>query len=303
MPWPKWEGEHARLVAALLAHAAPLPGIADPRAAETLAWQIVASLRRERYYELVQAKPVAPERADPNHPSFDAERAVAHHVQTSDIDEGGWLIFLMTHFARPADTAWLRLRDVYGCLGAGKWDWPTVNADPKAFESWLATNWTRIRGKFGNHRKYESLRPDSDRPTSSVVSGYLRWIGAQGHARFFADVTRRAGNDPNTIFDVLYRDLDVPTFGRLAKFDYLALIGRYRIASITPGSAYLKGATGPASGARMLIDGVTGVRSSLPSLQARLDELDRDLKVGMAVIEDALCNWQKNPTRFIHYKG
>jgi hypothetical protein len=38
-------------------------------------------------------------------------------------------------------------------------------------------------------------------------------------------------------------------------------------------------------------------------LQARLDVLDRDLGVGMAVMEDALCNWQKSPDRFVHFKG
>jgi len=34
-----------------------------------------------------------------------------------------------------------------------------------------------------------------------------------------------------------------------------------------------------------------------------LDELDVDLRVTMKVIEDALCNWQKSPTRFVHFKG
>ncbi|UYW29689.1 hypothetical protein OKC48_23830 [Methylorubrum extorquens] len=284
-------------------HAAPLPGVVDPCALEVLAWQFVASLRRESYYRQIQAKPVSADRADPNHSSFDAERAVGYHVRQGDIDEAGWLIFLMTHFARPADTGWLRLRDVYGRLGTGRWDWATVSANPAAFAAWLAANWMSVRGRFGNHRKYESLRPDSNRPMAAVVAAYVRWIGPDGHARFYGDVVRRAGNDPRVIFDALYQDLRVPTFGRLAKFDYLSLIGRYGVAPIEAGSAYLKGATGPAMGARLLLDGRRDGPSSIDRLQAGLDALDGDLKVGMAVMEDALCNWQKSPTTFVHFKG
>jgi hypothetical protein len=45
----------------------------------------------------------------------------------------------------------------------------TVSANPAAFTSWLATNWRKVGGKFGNHRKYESLRNDSDRPGLEAV--------------------------------------------------------------------------------------------------------------------------------------
>lgn len=32
-------------------------------------------------------------------------------------------------------------------------------------------------------------------------------------------------------------------------------------------------------------------------------DLDGVLGVGMQVMEDSLCNWQKSPTRFIHFRG
>jgi hypothetical protein len=93
------------------------------------------------------------------------------------------------------------------------------------------------------------------------------------------------------------------SFGRLAKFDYLSLLGRYAIVPIDAGSAYLDGATGPIRGARLLLDGTPSGPSSASTLQTKLDLLDADLKVTMKVMEDALCNWQKNPTRFVHFKG
>lgn len=301
--WPSRRRVHQRIATALAHHSAnrrPLLGIVDPRALDTLAMQMVASLRREDYYQLAQSKPVSAGRADPNNPSFDAERAVAYHMQQGNVDEAAWLIFLMTHFARPADTGWLRLRDVYGQLGAGIWDWATVSANPAAFTNWLNANWQQVRGKFGNHRKYESLRPNSNRNMGRIVTDYIGWIGNQGHVQFFASATRRGGND---LFDALYREMSVTSFGRLAKFDYLMLLKRYGLVPIAPSSAYLDGATGPRSGASLLITGTPNGITRASTLQGMLDDLDADLNVGMAVMEDALCNWQKEPLRFMHYKG
>ena len=304
--WPSWETERGRIVAKVRQHSQEvrsLPGISDPIALDTLGLQFVASLRRELYYTQVQRKAVPARRADPNSPSFDAERAVAYHVQQGNIDEAAWLIFLMTNFARPEDSGWRRLKDIYGKLGVAIWDWQTVSADPAAFRSWLADNWRDIGGKFGSHRKYESLREDSRRGTGKVVESYVAWVGPDGHATMFAKAVQRTGNDPHAIFDALYRSLNVKSFGRLAKFDYLSLIGRYSIAPIDAGSAYLHGATGPARGARLLFDGRSDGPSSERTLQRMLDALDVDLQVTMKVMEDALCNWQKSPTRFVHFTG
>ena len=302
--WPNKEKERARLAKELGAAktALGLKGLPDQATIDTLALQFVASLRREDYYRLVQAKAVGADRADPNGTFFDPERAVAHHMQQGNVDEAGWLIFLMTHFARPL-SGWQRLKDVYGRLGAGRWDWATVSADPNAFYAWLGANWQAIGGAFGNHRKYESLNPAASRPMRRAVADYLAWIGQAGHAAFFANAVRAAGNDPHTIFDHLYRSLVIRSFGRLAKFDYLSLVSRYGLAPIEAGSAYLDGATGPGRGARLIIDGSATSSTSNAAAQRKLDALDGTLKVGMAVMEDALCNWQKSPKKFIHYLG
>lgn len=303
--WPSRNSEHQRLVDELKTAKMTqgLKGLPDDKTIQTLAMQFIASQRREDYYRLVQRGKISAKRADPNSGSFDAERAVAFHMQHGNVDEAGWLIFLMTHFARRPDSGWRRLQDVYGQLGNGLWDWPTVSANLASFNQWLAANWMNVGGMFGNHRKYESLRPTAKRPMQRAVADYLAWIGPGGHAAFFASAVLAAGNNPHTIFDHLYQSLTISSFGRLAKFDYLSLIGRYGLAPIEAGSAYLNGATGPGNGARLLIDGVRTSGSRHQALQQQLDVLDSRLKVGMAVMEDALCNWQKKPNHFIHYVG
>lgn len=303
--WPSRDAERLRIRHELVVarNALGLVGIPTDAEVDTLALQFIASLRREDYYRLVQQKPIAAHRADPNSPTFDAERAVAYHMQQGDVEEAGWLIFLMTHFAWHAGTGWRRLRDVYGRLGNGIWDWAAVSANPAAFYQWLGANWANVGGAFGNHRKYESLRPNASRSMAAVVADYLRWIGPNGHQAFFGAAVHAAGNDPHTIFAHLYHSMNVVSFGRLARFDYLSLIGRYGVTPIEAGSAFLDGATGPARGARLLLDGNRASGTANDVLQATLTLLDQRLQVGMAVMEDALCNWQKSPTVFVHYVG
>lgn len=96
----------------------------------------------------------------------------------------------------------------------------------------------------------------------------------------------------------------VHRFGRLGRFDYLTMLGKLGIAPIEPGSAYLwHNATGPLAGARLLFGGATSARLGARTLDARLEELDRHLEVGMQTLEDALCNWQKRPAEFVLFRG
>jgi len=81
------------------------------------------------------------------------------------------------------------------------------------------------------------------------------------------------------------------------------MIGKVGLAPIEPGSAYLQGATGPLLGARLLFGGRTGAALGRSSLDGWLVELGAELGVGMQVLEDALCNWQKSPGRFRRFRG
>ena len=304
--WPKRKARKREVIRALQNHSRhirPLPGTSDANALETLAMQFIASMRREDYYRFLQRKPISALRAHPNSPHFQPERAVVCHLQNSNIDEAAWLLFLMTHFAKPIDIDWLRLQDVYGMLGCGIWDWPTVSQNPAGFRDWLSNNWQSVRGRFGNHRKYESLRPDSNRNMARVVEDYVEWIGPRGHQHFFAHIVHHVGNDPTTIFEYLYNTMSVISFGRLAKFYYLAMLGRYRVAPVVAGSAFLNGASGPVRGARLLFDGRPDSTTRADTLQTYLDDLDADVRVGMTIMEDALCNWQKSARHFVHFKG
>lgn len=281
-----------------------LPGVVADAARDTLAMQMVASLRRLDYTNIICERDISPNRADPGDPMFDPERAAVWHARGGRLDEAVWLVFLATHFGKHLVHGWRRVRDVYSGLGNGAWTWQQVSAYPAAFRSWLRANQHRIGGGFGDHRKYESLNPDSPVGTAAVIASYVDWIGPErSHTKRFAELVRAGGNNPHSIFDCFYDDMKVARFGRLGKFDFLAHLGRLNLAPIEPGSPYLAGATGPLRGARLLFGGDPAARLSEETLEGWLLELDAELGVGMQVMEDCLCNWQKSPARFIHFRG
>ncbi len=137
------------------------------------------------------------------------------------------------------------------------WTWDRVSKCPKAFRQWLAANEAALRAdgvsrRFGNHRRYESLSATSANGTAAAVQSYVDWVGpARSHWALIQKAHTEVGQDPFATFDYLYQSMSaVRRFGRLAKFDYLTMLGKLGLAPIEPPSAYLNGATGPLGGAQ-----------------------------------------------------
>jgi hypothetical protein len=303
--WPSRSRKLEQLAKGLLKFSkdeTALIGITDELARRTLAKQMIASLRRLDYTTALKQRDIHPDRADPASDLFDPERAAIFHARNGNFDEAIWLILLSIHFGKHRKHGWRIARDVYSGLGSGRWTWKRVAGQTGDFRTWLRANRENIGGAFGNHRKYETLDADSRSSTALVIESFAR-LCSPSPSGYFAALARATGNDPERIFDAAYRSLTIARFGRLAKFDFLALIGRMDLAPMKPGSAYLRGATGPLRGARLLIDGDRHSRTNPDDLDAILQRLDRTLDVGMQVMEDSICNWQKSPRKFVHFLG
>jgi hypothetical protein len=292
-------------------HIRKLPGIRAAANRKAFIEQLVESIHRVKYVLVIRKRNTAKARADPSSDLFDPVKAAVLHHRAGQIDEACWLIFLFVHFGKHGRTAYRLARDVYGRLGsASHWDWAQVSANPQRFRKWLAIHEKALRGSdgvvrhFGNHRRYESLDASSPNGTGAVVESYVAWIGvAKSHEVLIQSAYAHAGGDPRKTFDHLYHSMSAVTrFGRLAKFDYLAMLGKLGLAAIEPGSAYLQDATGPMRGARLMFGtsrmNATSLNDSLSQLASQLG-----LDFGMQVLEDALCNWQKSPAKFIPFRG
>jgi hypothetical protein len=246
---------------------------------------------------------------DPSSDLFDPIKGAVLHGLAGQADEAFWLVFLSVHFGRDRRSGWRLVRDVYGRLGdASYWTWNRTSSDPQAFRRWLASNIAAFRGngrRFGNHRKYQSLDAWTPAGTGAAVETYVGWVAPPRTHRMLIEAAReQAGGDPRRAFDLLYRSMAVvKSFGRTARFDYLTMVAKVGLAAIDPGSTYLEGATGPLVGAELLFGVNVSASFRRSTLDTWLVDLGAELDVGMQVLEDALCNWQKSPDRLARFRG
>ncbi|TGD78229.1 hypothetical protein [Hymenobacter wooponensis] len=288
----------------------PLLGIQSSEKLNCLIGQLVDSVRRVKYVTTILRRDVTDAVADPNSIAFDPIKAAVWHITHGDVNEAFWLSFLSVHFGKHKDSEWNLAKAVYGALGSSRiWTWNKVSTDLEAFLLWLAENADQIKaqGSFGNHRKYESISPRRAHGTADTIAGYIRWVGDDAdHRSLVQRAITEAGDNPRELFKYLYKSMSsVPRFGRIAKFDFLSLLGKLQLMPIEPDSTYMNEATGPLRGARLLFDDDLNSTSSPNALNAVLHQLEAHLGLpfGMQVLEDAICNWQKSPAHYHHFRG
>jgi hypothetical protein len=285
-----------------------LPAIQNSRAEKTLVRQLIDSERRVRYAKKLLELDISDRRADPSDTSmFDPIKGAVVKKREGALDEAFWMVFYSVHFGEHPEGGWCYAREVYNrCGERGIWDWETTSQDPGEFRSWLADHETLVQercesGGFSEHRKYQSLSSytKNNASTGAAFETYVDWISPpRSHMDLMEEAEEKANGDPEKAFDLLYKSMDeVASFGRLARFDYLTMVGKLKLANIRPGSAYMDGSTGPMDGAELLLgDQIEDM--TIEEVDSLLVKLGGQLDVGMQVVEDALCNWQKSPLKY-----
>jgi hypothetical protein len=285
-----------------------LPGIPSMVERDALVAQMVDSVARIDYVKAIAKRPVSPERLDPKEiKMFDPLRAAIQQMRDGNGDEAFWLVFLFVHCGKHLKKGYALLRMVYGALDDDfVWTWERFTQNPNDFSAWLGQHTGTILQRrrefpFGNHRKYESLEQ-----LDVVLGSYAAWIASNNSHQQFIDATKtKVGNNPKVLFNHLYKSMDVVyRFGRTAKFDYLTMLGKIGLVDIEPPVAYMVHATGPVRGARLLFSGAAdNTALSKQTLEQLSVDFEATLGVGMQVIEDSLCNWQKSQAKYVPFRG
>jgi hypothetical protein len=273
---------------------ASLPGVADPAERE----RFLAALRAEavrRDEELaIGADPGEKDQLElPFAGDWDPRRAIVQLDRAGDKEEATWLTFLTTYFAAAEDSndRWRSVRTVYSGFNEHRISWRAVYQDPaEALAAITGRPKEYAQLGFGSHRKNEPLKADHRYGLEAVVRSYLDLVKKMGNGSQAQMFTRYSG-DPGLKFHKLMLDIvGVLRFGRLGAFDYLTLLGTLRVYPLQPAHLYLEGSTGPLEGAKRLFG---TPRAKAPELDSKCAAVARQLGVSLAVMEDALCTWQK----------
>ena len=291
----------------------PLLGLNSSLEEEVLIRQLIDSIRRIDYVFTLQQRPISSQRMNPNSSLFDPIRAAIHY-KDHNYDEACWLVFLFTHFGKPQSTGWRLLADIYGALGDDEyWSWERIRNDIAGFRRWfgnasLQMQRDGITRRFGNHRKYESIRSNASRSLDKVIESYVTWIGYSGqHAVKFGELTDHCSQDPRQSFEAIYQSMRcVLSFGRTARFDYLTMLRKTGFLDVEAPLLFINEATGPLRGARQLFYGNINANVGASALEDKLEILSNSLeleRLTKQVLEDALCNWQKSPAHYLYFTG
>src|ERR1019366_10432676 len=102
----------------------PMPGIESKENRECFVEQIIDSIRRIKYINLIRDKDLSGEYANPENSIFDPLKAASWNRRQGNIDEAFWLVFLAIHFGKNRSTNWELLRNLYRGEGANlSWTW------------------------------------------------------------------------------------------------------------------------------------------------------------------------------------
>ncbi len=285
---------------------ATLFGIKSTVREQVLVAQLVDSVRRIEYLNISSIRSQSASLHTPYSGSFQPLGGGAVMNKAGRTDDAYWLVYLATHFGKHKTDGWNLTEDFYGRFEQGGiWDWATASQDPSAIPRWFEDNYPHVTSigrsrRFGNHRKYETLKPGPT-GTGHALATYIEWVlGYGSHQKLITYAQSRVGQNPKDVFAFLYNDLQsVSRLGRLGKFDLLCNLSNLLIAPILADRPYIMGSTGPVDGAKLLFGNDLSVRE----LDNECAALATHLDVSPQVIEDALCNWQKSPEKYIYFKG
>ena len=278
-----------------------IPGISSPHSREAFILQLIDSIRDIEFCGVLSRKDYAESFSDPHARNFNPLKGARYFHSNDELDEAVWLIFITIWFGKAKPGSWNLIRAFYSGINTNYiWTWENVTNHLDEFHSWLDGEMNNIKahGKFGNHRKYETLKN-----FGRSVETYLEWVGSHySHQLQLLHAIEEVGDTPSDLFDYLYETIgSVFRFGRMARFDFLCMLGKLNLYPIEPGSPYFKGATCPLKGAKDLF----GANISNSRLEELTIELGRFLgyPFAMQIMEDAICNWQKSPNLYKRFTG
>jgi hypothetical protein len=278
-----------------------LLGIEDSASRDALSMQIIDSVRRVEYVNLIRGKSLTLESvANPDEDHFNPIKYASALANSGNLDEASWLVFLISHFNKNSKDGWNTVRKIYNMSGAEIFSWSMVSSNFGYADDWLKNNYEKLNINFGNHRKYESKRISSNNSVIDIFKSYVDMILDFGsHNYFYSSIYKESEFDRAVNFALLYEKMhSVKRFGRTAKFDHVCLLGKLGIFDGEPSHCFLKGATGPATGVNVLVNGDPNISVEQAHADKVLHELAKRLPIKsfkMQILEDSICNWQKNP--------
>jgi len=219
-------------------------------------------------------------------------------AQRTDLNSNDrvWIIYLATYFGKSNKSKWTLFNRATFDKDDTLIKFDQIQSDLDEYFKYL-NSFDFFNGcSYSNHRKYTAKKLYGDK-------GLFKSI------EFFVSNIESYVTDDVMQFHEMYKLAQkIPNFGRLGGFDFTSALVKSGLNVAEPKSMYAEHSTGPLDGLKLLLK-LTGNNTSLTSQKELaiklMDWFSKNSKIFMVgqVLEDCICNWQKNTTNYIRYTG
>lgn len=267
----------------------------DANKLNILARQTNDSIRRIDIYESYKKRALQAvnEKQDFIHTSIPF--VLAQRTDLSQINKV-WVLYIATYFGKSSKSKWELFNRATFDNNRSIMLFENIQKDLDKYFKYLYSFDFFDGCTYSNHRKFTAKRMTGEK-------------GVFGSMEYFVKNIDQYSVDNKMDFHSMYKLAEkIPNFGRLAAFDFSSSLVKCGLNIEEPNSMYAEHSTGPLDAIDLLLR-LTNNKSSSNEKYKLCTDLMRwfedNTYIFMAgqVLEDALCNWNKNTSKYYKYTG
>ena len=219
-------------------------------------------------------------------------------AQRSDlnIQNRVWILYLATYFGKSNKSKWELFYRATFRKDESLITFDQIQADLDKYFKYLSSFDFFKDCDYSNHRKF-------------TPKNLIEKNGVFNSIEYFVkNIKLYTPKDEMEFHEMYLLSQKIPTFGRLSGFDFTSSMTKCGLNVKEPVSMYAEHSTGPLKALELLLKLTNNDASKSSQKKLGSDLMDwflKNNKIFMTgqVLEDAICNWQKNTVKYIRYTG
>jgi len=260
-----------------------------------LARQTHDSIRRIDIYESYKKRAFKAVNEKQNFIDTSIPFVLAQRADLSQINKV-WVLYIATYFGKSSISKWELFNRATFDKKRSIMLFENIQKDLSKYINYLSSFNFFDGCTYSNHRKFTAKRLTGEK-------------GVFGSMEYFVKNIDQYSVENKMDFHTMYKLAEkIPNFGRLAAFDFSSSLVKCGLNIEEPQSMYAEHSTGPLDAIDLLVR-LTNQKYSrndkfklCSDLMRWFQENSNIFMIGQ-VLEDALCNWNKNTSKYIKYRG